>query len=163
MMTADSMLPTRLARWLVLSITAAAVLSCASSGATSTIAGTTFSPELAVDTTTMQPIRGGGWYRDLRVGTGPEALRGQTIGVYYIGMFPDGREFEVTRTPEAPARIRIGTGQVIAGWDRGIPGMRVGGQRLLVLPPSLAYGAAGNARIPPNSVLVFLIELVEAR
>ena len=136
---------------------------CASAAPRATIAGTTFAPDLAVDTTTMTPIRGGGWYRDLQVGNGPEAMRGQTVGVYYMGMFPSGREFEVTRAPEAPVRIRLGSGQVIAGWDRGIPGMRVGGQRLLVLPPSLAYGSAGTAVIPPNSVIVFLVELVEVR
>ena len=136
---------------------------CASSTPATTIAGTTFSPELAVDTTSMTPIRGGGWFRDLRVGDGPEALRGQTIGLYYIGMFPSGREFEVARAPDAPVRIRLGSGQVIAGWDRGIPGMRVGGQRLLVLPPSLAYGPSGKGVIPANAVLVFLVELVEAR
>ena len=157
------MTPIRHARLLVLWLASTIAPSCASSSAPASIAGTAFSPELAVDTTTMTPIRGGGWYRDLQVGSGPEAMRGQTIGVYYIGMFPNGTEFDVTRAPEAPARIRLGSGQVIAGWDRGIPGMRVGGQRLLVLPPSLAYGSSGNARIPPNSVLVFLIELVEVR
>ena len=140
-----------------------AAAACASSAPQATIAGTTFAPDLAVDTTTMTPIRGGGWYRDLQVGSGAEALRGRTIGVYYIGMFPSGREFEVTRAPAAPVQIRLGSGQVIAGWDRGLPGMRVGGQRLLVLPPSLAYGSAGTAVIPPNSVIVFLVELVEVR
>ena len=146
----------------VLSVLLAAV-ACASSTPAATIAGTTFAPELAVDTTTMVPIRGGGWLRDLRVGDGPEAMRGQTVSLYYIGMFPSGREFEVARAPEAPVRVRLGAGQVIAGWDRGIPGMRVGGQRLLVLPPSLAYGPSGNGVIPPNSVIVFLVELVDAR
>ena len=138
-------------------------VACASSTPPATVAGTTFAPELAVDTTTMMPIRGGGWYRDLQVGSGAEATRGRTIGVYYMGMFPSGRQFEVTRAPAAPVQFRLGSGQVIAGWDRGIPGMRVGGQRLLVLPPSLAYGPAGTAVIPPNSVIVFLVELVEVR
>ena len=136
---------------------------CASSAPPATIAGTTFAPELMVDTTTMTPIRGGGWYRDVHVGSGAEATRGQTVGVYYAGMFPSGRQFEVTTAPAEPVRFRLGGGEMIAGWDRGIVGMRVGGQRLLVLPPSVGYGSRGTGVIPPNSVIVFLVELVEVR
>ena len=157
------MLKARHPRRVVVAAALLGAIACASSAPRATVASTTFAPELAVDTTAMTPIRGGGWYRDLQPGSGPEAMRGQTVSLYYIGMFPSGREFEVTRAPQAPLRIRLGSGQVIAGWDRGIPGMRVGGQRLLVLPPSLAYGSAGTAVIPPNSVIVFLVELVEVR
>lgn len=149
-------------RRLGLATTTVAFLACATSPS-ATIANTTFAPSLGIDTTSMTSLRGGLWYRDLATGTGAEATRGSTVGVYYTGYFASGGEFEATRPPEEPVRFRLGSGEVIPGWDRGIAGMRVGGRRQLVIPPSLAYGANGTDRIPPNAVLVFTIELADVR
>jgi FKBP-type peptidyl-prolyl cis-trans isomerase FkpA len=104
---------------------------------------------------------------DLRVGTGATASSGQSVSVNYIGWLyngtaPDkkGSQFDASK-PGEPFVVWLGTGQVIAGWDQGIVGMKVGGLRRLIIPSDLAYGraGAGNA-IPPNATLVFEIELV---
>lgn len=104
---------------------------------------------------------------DLRVGDGSEAVNGNTIVVNYTGWLYDGSktdqkglQFETSRG-SAPFAFILGAGQVIPGWDRGIPGMKVGGLRRLVIPPSLAYGEARLGIIPPNATLVFEVELVE--
>jgi len=103
---------------------------------------------------------------DVRVGTGDEAVNGKLLTVNYTGWLYDanqaeqkGTQFE-TSVGKAPFQFRLGTGAVIAGWDRGIVGMKVGGLRRLVLPPSLAYGAQGNGPIPGNASLVFDVELL---
>jgi FKBP-type peptidyl-prolyl cis-trans isomerase FkpA len=103
---------------------------------------------------------------DLRVGTGGEATNGKTLTVHYTGWVHDpsksdgkGLQFE-TSVGREPFSFVLGAGQVIAGWDQGLVGMRVGGIRRLVLPPSLAYGPARNGPIPPNASLVFEVELL---
>lgn len=103
---------------------------------------------------------------DLRVGTGAEAVTGLLAQVRYTGWLYDpgraeskGLRFE-TNVDGNPFQFLLGVGDVIEGWDRGIAGMRVGGQRRLVIPPSLAYGDARNGPIPPFSTLVFDVELV---
>jgi FKBP-type peptidyl-prolyl cis-trans isomerase FkpA len=103
---------------------------------------------------------------DLAVGTGPAAMNGDALAVHYTGWLYDASAFEQKGTlfestsGSQPYTFVLGTGQVIAGWDMGVPGMRVGGVRRLVIPPNLAYGATGNGPIPPNATLVFEIELV---
>lgn len=97
---------------------------------------------------------------DTVVGTGATAVSGDTITVHYIGSFLDGRVFESSYSIGRPFTFRLGTGQVIAGWDQGIPGMRIGGKRRLTIPASLAYGSRGNGPIPPNTGLRFEVELV---
>ena len=106
---------------------------------------------------------------DLRVGSGTEATTGRTLTVNYTGWLynpsgPDGKgsQFD-SSVGKAPFSFPLGAGRVITGWDRGVAGMRVGGQRRLVLPPELAYGASGNGPIPPNSTLVFDIELLNVQ
>ena len=104
---------------------------------------------------------------DLRVGTGTEVTAGRTATVNYTGWLyaptqPEqkGSQFD-TSIGRAPFSFVVGTGNVIRGWHQGVPGMRVGGLRRLVLPPELAYGSAGSPpAIPPNSTLVFDIELL---
>lgn len=103
---------------------------------------------------------------DLRVGTGATAASGNTITVNYTAWLYDasktdgqGLQFDST-TGKAPLSFTLGAGSVIAGWDQGIPGMRVGGVRRLIIPPSLGYGSSRYASIPPNSTLVFDVELV---
>ena len=103
---------------------------------------------------------------DLRVGTGTDAAAGGVITVNYTGWLYDpsktdgkGPQFD-TSVGGTPFSFTLGFGQVITGWDQGLPGMKVGGLRRLVIPPSLAYGAVRNGPIPPNATLVFDVELV---
>lgn len=98
---------------------------------------------------------------DTVVGTGQEVKPGDTVIIHYRGMLEDGTQFDSSYDRGAPLTIQIGTGAVIEGWDQGVPGMKVGGQRKLTIPPSLGYGEAGSPpTIPPNSTLLFDVELV---
>ena len=106
---------------------------------------------------------------DLRVGTGPAAVAGNTIVVHYTGWLYDsskedgkGLQFE-TSVGSAPFEFVLGTGNAIRGFHQGLPGIRVGGLRRLTLPPSLAYGNVRQGPIPANSGLVFEVELVEIK
>ncbi len=99
--------------------------------------------------------------KDLIVGTGPEAKPGQSVTVNYVGaLFHGGKVFDASWKRNEPFVFSLGKGQVIAGWDQGVAGMKVGGRRLLVIPASLAYGAKGSGSIPPNSPLVFVVDLL---
>jgi FKBP-type peptidyl-prolyl cis-trans isomerase FkpA len=104
---------------------------------------------------------------DVRAGTGAAVITGSVVTVHYTGWLyresaTDGKglQFETSRSGE-PFSFTVGVGQVIEGWDEGLPGMRVGGLRRLVIPPSMAYGSFRNGVIPPNATLVFEIELIE--
>lgn len=106
---------------------------------------------------------------DLRVGTGADAENGAILSVNYTGWLFDqdapaqkGPQFD-TSAGRGPLTFVLGAGQVIAGWDQGLAGMKVGGLRRLIIPPSLAYGGVRNQSIPPNSTLVFEVELVEVQ
>ena len=100
--------------------------------------------------------------KDLIVGTGPEAKAGQSVTVNYVGvLYKGGKEFDASWKRKEPFNFILGKGQVIPGWDQGIVGMKVGGRRELIIPASLAYGAKGSgAAIPPNSALVFVVDLL---
>jgi peptidylprolyl isomerase len=95
---------------------------------------------------------------DLVVGDGEEVPEGATVTVDYAGVFLDGSEFDSSFSRGQPATFPLSG--VIEGWTEGIPGMRVGGRRLLVIPSELAYGAAGRPGIPPDSPLVFVVDMV---
>jgi peptidylprolyl isomerase len=99
------------------------------------------------------------------VGDGPEATPGSTVSTHYVGVaFSTGDEFDASWNRGAPLDFRVGVGQVIAGWDQGITGMRVGGRRRLVIPPHLAYGPRGaGGAIGPNETLIFVVDLVAVR
>ena len=102
---------------------------------------------------------------DLSVGSGAEASAGDQVRVHYVGVaYSTGEEFDASYNRGAPLDFKLGTGRVIAGWDRGVAGMRVGGRRRLVIPPHLAYGnrGAGNV-IRPNETLIFVVDLVGVR
>jgi peptidylprolyl isomerase len=99
---------------------------------------------------------------DITVGEGPEAQPGQVATVHYVGVsFSNGKEFDASWNRGQPFSFPLGGGQVIAGWDRGVEGMKVGGRRKLVIPPHLGYGerGAGNV-IKPGETLVFVVDLV---
>ncbi|HZS60101.1 MAG TPA: FKBP-type peptidyl-prolyl cis-trans isomerase [Gemmatimonadaceae bacterium] len=119
-----------------------------------------FAPQLGVDVATMTKTPSGLAYKDTKVGDGPVAKPGQMASVHYTGWLPDGTKFDSSRDAGQPFGFTIGQGQVIKGWDEGVAGMKVGGRRLLVIPPDLGYGASGSGPIPPNSTLVFDVELL---
>ncbi|HEX8335301.1 MAG TPA: FKBP-type peptidyl-prolyl cis-trans isomerase [Pyrinomonadaceae bacterium] len=102
-------------------------------------------------------------YTDLVVGTGPSPRTGQTAVVHYTGTLTDGTQFDSSRDEGQPFSFALGTGSVIRGWDEGVATMKVGGRRKLVVPPVLGYGAAGQGTIPPNSILVFDVELLDVK
>lgn len=97
---------------------------------------------------------------DLVVGTGATAAAGDTVTVHYVGTLLNGTKFDSSYDAGRPFTFKIGAGQVIAGWDQGVPGMKVGGKRRLTIPPSLGYGNQAVGPIPPNSTLRFDIELL---
>ncbi len=98
---------------------------------------------------------------DLVEGTGAEAVPGNTVQVQYVGaLFSDGTEFDASWNRGQPFEFSLGAGMVIAGWDQGVAGMKVGGRRELVIPPDLAYGPIGQGPIGPNATLVFVVDLV---
>jgi FKBP-type peptidyl-prolyl cis-trans isomerase FkpA len=98
---------------------------------------------------------------DINVGTGAEAAAGQRVKVHYAGTLTNGQKFDSSHDRNRPFDFVLGAGQVIKGWDQGVAGMKVGGKRRLTIPPELAYGARGFPPvIPPNSTLVFEVELL---
>lgn len=100
--------------------------------------------------------------KDIWEGDGPVAKAGDTVSVHYVGVaFSTGEEFDASWNRGAPLKFQLGVGQVIAGWDQGVQGMKVGGRRQLVIPAHLAYGDRGaGARIAPGETLIFVCDLV---
>jgi peptidylprolyl isomerase len=103
--------------------------------------------------------------KDLKVGTGAAAKAGDTVTVQYVGVLRDGgKQFDASWDRGQPFSFPLGAGQVIAGWDQGVEGMKVGGRRLLDIPSALAYGEASpSPDIPPNSDLVFVVDLLQVQ
>ena len=120
-----------------------------------------FAPSLEVDLAASKRVTNGLHYCDIIVGTGAWAHRGNEVTVRYVGALADGRAF--TSLNESPVKFTLGAGEVIQGWERGITGMRAGGRRQIVVAPSLGYGNKQTGPIPPNSVLVFDIEVISVR
>jgi len=100
---------------------------------------------------------------DVRVGTGAEVKKGDLLTVQYIGTTQDGVKFDSSYDRGEPFFFTIGSGQVIQGWEQGLIGMRVGGQRILVIPSDMGYGNRQVGPIPPNTPLVFAVELLSIR
>ncbi len=104
-------------------------------------------------------------YQDVVVGKGPQPKPGDFVQVNYTGKFLDGKVFDSSLNPgRTPFELHLGRGEVIPGWDEGLATMHVGGKRKLLIPPSLAYGAAGaGGVIPPNATLTFDVELLKIK
>jgi len=102
---------------------------------------------------------------DLIVGDGAEVTQGNQAVVHYVGVaLSNGQEFDASWNRNDPFAFRVGGGQVIAGWDRGVAGMRVGGRRKLVIPPHLGYGERGaGGVIKPGETLVFVVDLLDVK
>jgi peptidylprolyl isomerase/FKBP-type peptidyl-prolyl cis-trans isomerase FkpA len=98
---------------------------------------------------------------DVTVGTGPEVKEGDTLTVHYIGTTQDGVKFDSSYDRGQPFVFTVGEGKVITGWEEGLIGMKAGGNRILVIPPDMAYGNRQVGVIPPNSPLVFRVDLVK--
>lgn len=121
---------------------------------------TRYSAALRVDLSEMEARPSGLYVQDIVVGEGVRADSGDVVRVHYVGWLPTGTEFD-SRRDGAPLEVALGYGQVIAGWDQGVVGMRVGGHRRLIVPPALGEGVTGRGRVPANSTLVFDVQLVE--
>ena len=148
----------------LLSLATLLLVGCVSGGGGATPAVETldFAPALEIDFGRMTRDRSGVFYQDLTVGDGPEARRERRVTVHYSGWLHGGRRFESSRDSGSPVSFTLGRGEVIRGWESGIQGMRAGGTRKLVVPPSLAYGSRGRGEaIPGNATLVFVVELLE--
>jgi FKBP-type peptidyl-prolyl cis-trans isomerase len=103
-------------------------------------------------------------YIDVVVSTGAEAHSGQQVTVHYTGWLTSGKKFDSSRDRNDPFTFVLGSGKVIKGWELGVAGMRVGGQRRLIIPSDLGYGARGaGGVIPPNATLIFDVELLGVR
>lgn len=102
-------------------------------------------------------------YKVLKEGTGVTPAKGDRIVVHYTGTLEDGTKFDSSVDRGKPFEFNVGMGKVIKGWDEGLLMMKEGGKRILVIPPDLAYGSRKMANIPPNSTLIFEVELLEVK
>lgn len=121
----------------------------------------TYASGLGVDLTAMERRESGLYLQDVRAGTGDAATLGRPVTVNYTGWLPNGTQFDSSKSAgRTPFSFTPGEGRVIAGWEEGIVGLKVGGLRKLVIPASLGYGNQSRGSIPANSVLVFDVELL---
>jgi len=102
-------------------------------------------------------------YIDQAVGTGQSPTPGSSVTVHYTGTLENGTKFDSSVDRGAPYTFIIGRGAVIKGWDEGVMSMKVGGKRKLIIPPNLGYGSMGQGVIPPNSTLLFDVELLDVK
>ena len=101
-------------------------------------------------------------YKEIECGDGETAEAGDTVFVHYTGKLADGTEFDSSEGKD-PLEVTLGTGGVIAGFDEGLTGMKLGGKRKLTIPPELGYGPTGSGPIPPNATLIFEVEIVDIK
>jgi len=148
-----------IAVWLFIAKTKTA---SAPTGALMPSASPTPTPAPTPETGKIIELEGGLKTQDLVVGSGAEAINGKKISVNYVGTLADGKKFDSSYDRGTPFQFVLGAGQVIQGWELGVAGMKVGGKRKLIIPPALGYGDRniGNGLIPPNSTLIFEVELL---
>jgi FKBP-type peptidyl-prolyl cis-trans isomerase len=109
----------------------------------------------------MVTMKDGLKYQDVGVGKGAVATAGHQVSVHYTGKLTNGSVFDSSdKHPGPPFSFTLGAGQVIKGWDEGVAGMKVGGERKLIIPPSLGYGPDGTGPIPKNATLIFDVKLL---
>lgn len=133
-----------------------------------TVEDASFDPSLGVDLSASQSTDAGVYYRDITVGTGATIAPGQDNFMFYRAYLSNGVKFDSLQPPDPPARFQIGTNppSLIAGFEIGVQGMKVGGRRQILVPPAMAYGLDdllgpnNTVIIPGNSVLVFIVDLV---
>jgi FKBP-type peptidyl-prolyl cis-trans isomerase len=127
-----------------------------------TIETTGFDASLGVNLAASTKTASGLYYRDIVDGSGVAFAAGDSVTVYYTGSFPNASVFDYA-TASNPFSFRLGIGRVIRGWDEGLPGMKIGGKRQLIIPPALGYGSSTYGPIPGNSILVFTVTAVGVR
>ena len=127
------------------------------------IESTNFASALGVNLAASTKTQNGAYYRDITAGTGATIADGQTVSVRYTGWLANGTQFDSNLTNASPYPFKFGSGQAIRGFDEALIGIKVGGKRQLIIPPSLGYGPYDNGPIPGNSVLVFNVEVVSAQ
>ncbi len=149
----------------LLTVATLGALACGNgSSGPASLSNDTFAPELNVDLSAMTQTPSGLYYQDLGIGSGTEAQNGADVTVHYTGWLTDGTKFDSSVDRGTPFVFQLGVGQVIAGWDEGVRGMRVGGKRKLVIPAALGYGDSGSGNvIPPGATLVFDVELLDVQ
>lgn len=161
-----------MSRRLLAAVLSAAVIACGSEGGKSTLGALRsaidpplpppdtipelldYAADLQVDLSEMAKLPVGVLYADLLPGEGPQVVAGDSVELAYQGWLPNGAKVD-----SAVTQLRVGAGDVIAGIDAALPGMKPGGRRKLVLSPGLAFGAEGRDNVPPNSVLVYDVEM----
>jgi peptidylprolyl isomerase len=139
-----------------------ALIGCEGGNTTLSIEETTYAASLGVDLANSTKLASGLYYRDMVVGGGATVANGMQLTMHYTGFLTNGSVFDANTAGEVPLAFTLGAGQVIDGWDQGIVGMKVGGKRQLIIPPSLGYGEAGSGPIPGNAILVFSVDVVTA-
>ena len=122
-----------------------------------------FDTSLHVDLATMERLPNGVFIKELRQGTGDEAKSHTQVQIHYRGRLPNALQFDANQAPQPPLQFRVDNGEVVPGFDWAVKGMKVGGQRLAIIPPSLGYGAQPYGPLPANAVLVFVLDLVDVK
>ena len=149
-----------ISRFLRGAVAALALAACDDGLTVPRIEETVFAPSLNVDLDASVHTASGMYYRDLSVGGGATIADGHVIAIHYTGYLADGTIFDINVPPKAAFQFSFPDGDVIAGVLEGVAGMKIGGIRQLIIPPSLGYGGQARGPIPANSILVFTIEVV---
>jgi FKBP-type peptidyl-prolyl cis-trans isomerase len=150
---------------IVLVLGGVAIQSFSNSNKAQTNSSNSSSISISMSNSTSTQSSSGLIIEDIRLGDGQEVKSGQSATFNYLGTLSDGTKFDSSYDRGTPFTTKIGVGQVIAGWDEGIPGMKIGGKRKLTIPGNLAYGPRGipQAGIGPNATLIFEVELISVQ
>lgn len=146
---------------LLMTISCVLLSGCGAAAVNVNLEETVFAPSLNVDLGASTKLGNGEYVRDLEIGTGKDLTAQELISTRYTGWLSDGDPFDGNASDGGVFTFNYGAKQVIAGWDQGLDGMKRGGTRQLIIPPTLAYGAGGAPpAIPPNAVVVFNVQLL---